>query len=69
MSDFRMDKTSFWCGTHEENEKRTREYWQSKTLRERLEAAAFLNAQAWGYDVENPPKVDKTIFSHRILPE
>jgi thiol:disulfide interchange protein len=69
MDKFRLDKTAIWCGTHKENEKRTFEYWQNKTIRERLEAAAYLNAQAWGYDVENPPKMDKTCFSHQILPD
>jgi len=69
MNTPKLDKNAFWCGTHEENEARTKEFWQNKTIRERLESAAFLNAQAWGYDYNNPPRMDKTYFSHRILPD
>ena len=69
MNDFRVDKSAFWCGTHEENAKRTKEYWDNKSIKERLIAATYLNSQAWNYDLNNPPKVDKTLFSHRVLPE
>ncbi len=65
MDSPRLDKSVYWAGTHEENEGRIKAYWQNKTIRERLEAAAYLNAQAWGYDVNNPPKMDKTVFSCR----
>lgn len=38
-------------------------YWKSKTVAERLRAAAYLNSIAYGYDINNPPRMDKTVFS------
>jgi hypothetical protein len=32
---------------------------------ERLRAAAYLNSVAYGYDLQNPPKLDRTAFSTR----
>jgi hypothetical protein len=42
-----------------------RSYWLKKSPEERLAAAAFLIAQAWGYAYEKPPRMDKTVFSMR----
>jgi hypothetical protein len=30
-----------------------------------LEAVFYLNSIAYGYDVNNPPKMDRTVFSTR----
>lgn len=38
-------------------------YWQTKTVKERLLAVAYLNSVAFNYDINNPPKVDRTVFS------
>lgn len=57
-----MDKTAFSM-FKKENEPTDFEYWQSKTIAERLRAAAYLNSIAYNYDINNPPRMDKTIFS------
>lgn len=62
---FRLDRTAFRAGTHEELAEAEREFWQSQTMPERLRAAAYLNSVAFGYDPENPPRMDKTVFSVR----
>lgn len=58
----KMDKTVFSAYKKEE-EPNDFYYWQSKTIAERLRAAAYLNSVAYRYDINNPPKVDKTVFS------
>ena len=58
----KMDKTKFSAYKKEE-EPNDLEYWKTKTIRERLNAACYLISIAYGYDVNNPPKVDRTVFS------
>lgn len=65
MKEPRLDRTAFWAGKFEENETRIMEYWQTKSVRERLIAAEYLNSIAFGYDLNNPPRMDKTAFSMR----
>ncbi|QHV98340.1 hypothetical protein [Spirosoma endbachense] len=61
---FRLDRTAFHMGTHEETE-----YYharnQPKTFTERLQAATYLNSIAFRYDINNPPRLDRTAFSAR----
>lgn len=61
---FRLDRTTFHAGTHEENA-RYHAQNQPATLSERLRAAAYLNSVAYGYDLNNPPRLDRTVFSMR----
>ncbi len=61
---FRLDRTAFHAGTHEETEKYHARS-QPKTLVERLQAAAYLNSVAFNYDLNNPPRLDRTAFSAR----
>ena len=61
---FKLDRTAFHAGTHEETEK----YYaknQPKTSIERLQAANYLNSVAFQFDLNNPPKMDKSVFSMR----
>lgn len=61
---FKLDRTAFHAGTHEETEK----YYaknQPKTSTDRLKAANYLNSIAFQFDINNPPKMDKTAFSMR----
>lgn len=58
----KMDKTVFsMC--KKEDEPNDFSYWQSKTVAERLKSAAYLNSIAYGYDINDPPRMDKTVFS------
>jgi hypothetical protein len=61
---FRLDRTAFYAGTHEENARYHAQH-QPATMVERLRAAAYLNSVAYGYDLQNPPKLDRTAFSTR----
>ncbi|MBT2558844.1 hypothetical protein J7E24_13695 [Hymenobacter sp. ISL-91] len=61
---FRLDRTAFHAGTHEENA-RYHAQQQPATMEERLRAAAYLNSVAYGYDLNNPPRLDRTAFSTR----
>jgi hypothetical protein len=63
-SEFKLDRTAFHAGTHQETEK----YYsrnQPKTSQERLLAANYLNSVAFQFDLNNPPKMDRTAFSMR----
>ena len=61
---FRLDRTAFHAGTHEQNAAYHRQQ-QPATPTERLRAAAYLNSVAFNYDVNNPPRLDRTAFSCR----
>lgn len=61
---FRLDRTAFHMGTHEETE-RYHTQSGSETPAERLRAAAYLISIAFQYDYYNPPRLDRTAFSAR----
>lgn len=63
--EFRLDRTAFWAGKHEDNEERIKNFWHNQSASDRLRAACYLNSVAYNYDINNPPKVDRTIFSMR----
>ena len=60
----RLDKSKFRKGSVEYIDD-TRAYWLSKSPTERLQAAYFLILRTYGYSPDNPPRMDKTIFSMR----
>ena len=64
---FRLDRTAHHAGTHEQNA-RYHASQQPATFIERLQAAAYLNSVAYGYDLNKPPKLDRTVFSVRQHP-
>ncbi len=45
-----------------------RDYWMSRSPEERMAAAWYLIATAWGFDPHNPPPMDKTVFSCKKRP-
>lgn len=61
---FRLDRTAFKIQTHSESAN-TKKYWLSKTHEERFRAAWFLICSAYNIDVENPPRLDRSVFSMR----
>lgn len=61
----KLDRTAHWAGKFEDNEARIKAEVQNMTARQRLEAAAYLNSVAYNYDINNPPKMDRTVFSMR----
>lgn len=61
---FRLDRTKFKMQTFKEASHQL-SYWQTKTAVERLQAAYFLISQAYNFDLNNPPKMDRQQFSMR----
>jgi hypothetical protein len=69
MSELKMDRTAFWAGKISDQTERNRIFWSEKTLNERLAAAAYLNSIAYGYPLDSPPRLDRTVFSMGKLSE
>jgi hypothetical protein len=61
---YRLDKKSFKLQTAEEASSHA-SYWKKQTAEERLRAAMYLNSVAFNYDIKNPPRMDKTVYSER----
>ena len=61
---FRLDRTAFHAGTHAQAEAYHRQQ-EPATLVERLRVAMYLNSVAFNFDVNNPPRMDRTVFSCR----
>ena len=61
---FRLDCTAFHMGTHAETEVYHRAN-QPASLADRLRAAMYLNSVAFDFDINNPPRLDRTAFSCR----
>ena len=61
---YRMDKTAFSIQTFEEADNTMRDYC-NRTFRERLHIYWYLTSIAYKFDLNNPPKMDKTVFGMR----
>jgi hypothetical protein len=64
MKPGRLDRTAFKHQTLEEAAHNF-EYWKKQSYTKRLEAANYLNSVAYNFDINNPPKMDKTYFKIR----
>lgn len=60
---FKFDRTAFSAHSHEDEEKG--KVHKHKSYKERLEIAFYLNSIAYNFDRNNPPKMDRSIFSVR----
>jgi hypothetical protein len=67
MSNYRLDKTYFRAQSFQEADEQ-KEYWLHNDVKERLGAAWYLISCAYGFNLENPPRLDKSIFSMRKHP-
>jgi hypothetical protein len=61
---YRIDRTAFKAHTFEAADN-TREYWLQQPPHERLRAAWWLTCCAYGIDHNNPPKMEKNVYSAR----
>lgn len=61
-----LDRTAFKHQTFEEADKQLA-YWKSKTVEERLAAAMYLNSIAYNFDINNPPKMDRSYFRIKTI--
>jgi len=59
-----LDKTAFKAQTFGEADDH-RAYWLQKSVKERLQAAWYLIAGAWGFDPGDTPRMDKNAFGMR----
>jgi len=64
---FRLDRTRFHKGKLETVSQWQSDYWKSRPVEERFAAAWYLCSIAWQFDIENPPRLDKTKFNARKL--
>ena len=62
MSDYKFDRTAFKASTVEEADNDMRNY-KNLTPKERLKIATYLISSAYNIDLNNPPKMNKNIFS------
>lgn len=60
----KLDRSFFKMGSHSESSD-NRSYWSDKSSQERLKAAFYLNSVAYNFDINYPPKMDKTFFASR----
>jgi hypothetical protein len=58
---YRMDKTAFKLHTVEEADDAMRDY-TDHSPQQRLEIAYYLTSIAYKFDMEHPPRMDKTAF-------
>ena len=63
-SEFKWDRKAFKMYHSSENQNNFY-YWQSQSLEERLKAANYLNSVAYNYPENEPPRLDRTLFSIR----
>lgn len=61
---YRLDKSAFRLQTFEEASN-NKEYWLSKSPAERWHAAWYLICSAYNLDPDNPPRLDRSVFSMR----
>ncbi len=66
MNDYKLDRTAFKMQTFEEADMQY-EYWKKQSIEERFRAAFYLNSIAYNFDLNKPPRMDKTAFSMRKL--
>ena len=58
---YRMDKTAFKIQTFEEADDAMRNY-ADYTIKERLEIAYYLTSIAYKFNIDSPPRMDKSFF-------
>jgi hypothetical protein len=62
MNSFKLDRSAFKGQTLNEAANHT-EYYKKISWQERLKVAAYLNSIAYNFDLNNPPRMDRTKFS------
>ncbi len=62
---YKLDRTAFGARNASEQINYGKEH-QKLTWQERLRIHNYLNSIAYGYDLDNPPRMDKTIFQIKI---
>ena len=66
MDSFKLDRTKFKGQTQSEAADHSG-YYKNLSWLERLKVAAYLNSVAYNFDLNNPPKMDRTKFSVKSI--
>ena len=61
---YKLDRTSFKHQTLSEASSNYY-YWKNMSYEERLRAAYYLNSIAYNLDIDNPARLDRTIYNER----
>lgn len=61
MKSYKLDRNAFKAQTAEEAS-HLYQYWKDQSYTERLRAAFYLNSVAFNFNIEVPPRLDKTFF-------
>jgi len=61
-NEYRLDRTAFKAMTAQEADDYQRNY-HNYTFLKRLEIALYLTSIAYNFDIDNPPKMDKNLFT------
>jgi hypothetical protein len=61
---YKLDRTAFQSRNASEQVNYGKAY-KDLTWQERLRIHRYLNSIAYDYDIDNPPRMDKTVFSVR----
>ena len=64
MNPYRLDRNAFKAQTAEEASSHY-SYWKLQSHTERLRASYYLNSVAYNFDINNPPRLDRTVFKIR----
>jgi hypothetical protein len=66
MSGYRLNRNAFKAQSLKEAADHVSIY-KKMTWQERLKVAAYLNSVAYNYDLNNPPRLDRTKFSAKSI--
>jgi hypothetical protein len=66
MDRFKLDRTAFKGQTQKEAANHAVVY-KKLSWQERLKIAEYLNSVAYNYDINNPPRMDRTKFSVKSI--
>ncbi len=61
---FKLDRTSFKKQSFEDVANHSKDY-KKLSVNERLKISFYLNSIAYNFDINNPPRMDKTFFEIR----
>jgi len=59
-----LDKSYFRAQSFHEADQQ-KDYWLKRDVRERLSAAWYLISSAYGFPLDDPPRLDKSVLSMR----
>ena len=66
MLNFKMDRTAFKPQTIKDAANHS-DYYKKMSWQQRLSVTTFLNSIAFHYDLNNPPKMNRNLFSVKSL--